>query len=354
VYFYPPTAHRARPWPEPRQARVVCRAFLVIAICGAALAPGRVSAESAPAPIAPAGVLDDVLVTGEQPGPGMWRVSKGEHELWILGTLTPLPKKMNWRSQPVEARIAKSQVVLAVPAVKVSIGFFQGLALVPSILRARKNPNGQTLEQVLPHELYMRWLALKVKYLGHWSGDERLRPMVAAHELYTHAVDESGLTSAQSIWEVVEQSARRHRVPISPVTLAVPLEDPKGKIRELGEIPHDPEVACLSTTIERLETDLQGMRQRANLWSRGDVEGLRALPYPDERTACFDAVTSVPELHDRVMQVLEQLTVAWLAAAEHALEKNESSVAVLPIRELLKPDGWLARLRSKGYDVQDP
>ena len=34
-----------------------------------------------PAPSAPA--LAEVLVTGEQPGPGMWRVSSGKHELWI-------------------------------------------------------------------------------------------------------------------------------------------------------------------------------------------------------------------------------------------------------------------------------
>lgn len=35
--------------------------------------------------------LDEVLVTGEQPGPGLWRVSANGNELWILGTLDPLP-----------------------------------------------------------------------------------------------------------------------------------------------------------------------------------------------------------------------------------------------------------------------
>ena len=34
--------------------------------------------------------------------------------------------------------------------------------------------------------------------------------------------------------------------------------------------------------------------------------------------------------------------------------KNDSSFAVLPIAELLKPDGLLAKLRAKGYTVQDP
>ncbi len=42
-----------------------------------------------------------VVVTGEQPGPGMWLVRKGGNELYILGTLNPLPANMQrasaWR-----------------------------------------------------------------------------------------------------------------------------------------------------------------------------------------------------------------------------------------------------------------
>lgn len=29
--------------------------------------------------------LEIVLVTGEQPGPALWKVSSGSHDLWILG-----------------------------------------------------------------------------------------------------------------------------------------------------------------------------------------------------------------------------------------------------------------------------
>ena len=67
---------------------------------------------TAHAPSSGAASLDEVLVTGERPGPGMWRVAKDGHELWILATLQPLPKNMTWRSQAVEQRIANSQVVI--------------------------------------------------------------------------------------------------------------------------------------------------------------------------------------------------------------------------------------------------
>ena len=69
-----------------------------------------------PVPAAPAGPeLDEVLVTGERPGPGMWRIAKNGHDLWILATLRPLPKDMTWRSLAVEQRIASSQSVLSPP-----------------------------------------------------------------------------------------------------------------------------------------------------------------------------------------------------------------------------------------------
>jgi uncharacterized protein YbaP (TraB family) len=300
------------------------------------------------------GTLEEVLVTGERPGPGMWRVSKGGHDLWILATLEPLPKRMTWRSAAVEAQIAASQIVIAPPQVTTNVGFFHGLTLLPSLLRARKSPDGLTLEQSLPHDVYMRWLGLRVKYLGNGGNDEQMRPMVAALDLYLHALDESGLTTDDSVWDIVEKTAGRQHVPILPVTLKLAIEDPKASIRQFSAISRDAEVACLEKTMERLETDLQPMRERANMWSLGDVQGLRAQHYPDERTVCLNALVSVPQLRDQFEQAKLQIDDAWIAAAEGALAKNASSFAVLPITEMLKPGGWLDKLREQGFEVKEP
>jgi hypothetical protein len=35
--------------------------------------------------------LDEVVVSGEQPGPGLWQVKNGANTLWILGSHSPLP-----------------------------------------------------------------------------------------------------------------------------------------------------------------------------------------------------------------------------------------------------------------------
>src|SRR4051812_2866168 len=56
--------------------------------------------------------MEVVLVTGEQPGPALWRVSSGDHDLWLLGDDSPLPRKLKWRSRQFEALLAKSQEVM--------------------------------------------------------------------------------------------------------------------------------------------------------------------------------------------------------------------------------------------------
>jgi uncharacterized protein YbaP (TraB family) len=310
-------------------------------------------AATAPPPI-PTGALDELQVIGERPGPGLWRISKGGRELWILATLEPLPKAMVWRSRTVDRRIAGSQALLAPPRVSADVGFFRGLTLLPSLLRARHSPDGRTLEATLPHDLYIRWLALRVKYLGRSSDDERMRPMLAAFDLYTHALDASGLTSDERVWSDIEHTARANHVPIVPVTLKLTIDDPKQAIRELGEIPRDAEISCLRTTMERLETDIQPMVRRAELWARGDVEALRAMPHPPEEIACLNAFLSVPQLRNQFLKAKDELMDVWLEAAERALDEHASSFAVLPIAEVLWPDGWLANLRARGYTIEDP
>jgi uncharacterized protein YbaP (TraB family) len=302
----------------------------------------------------PAAQVTEVLVTGEQPGPGMWHIAKDGHELWILGTLDPLPKHMTWRSRQTDEVIARSQVVLAPPGVSVSVGFFKGLVALPSLLGARTNRRGRTLKDVLPEAVYERWHALREMYLDDDEGIEQLRPSVAAHELYERAIDRAGLASGDTVSTLVGKLARRHRVAVATVTIDVVLDDPRRTVRQLEKIPHDEDVACLASTMQTLESDLQPMRQRATLWATGDVDGLRRLPVPDRRATCLDAIMAVPELREQVVKLRNQLVDRWLAAAEHALATNETSFAVLPIDQLLEADGWVTRLRTRGYVVDEP
>jgi hypothetical protein len=320
-------------------------AFLSSAIIGAASAAATPPGQT---------MIEEVLVTGERPGPGMWRVSKGSHDLWILATLDPLPKEMVWRSRLVEKKISDSQLVLAPPEVMVDVHFFGDSAYQVAMARARRSPDDQTLTQGLPPDVYLRWRSLQRKYLANQSY-EHTRPILAALALYENAVDQSGLNSDDHIiWKIVERMAHSHHVRILAITVLWQRDGAFNWLREFNEIPREEEVACLEKAIERVETDLGPMRHRANLWSVGDVEALLEQTYPDDRRACFKTLFSVSRWHDQLEKANAQLSDEWLAAVDSALNKNKSTFAVLPISQLLAADGWLAKLRAKGYLVEEP
>ena len=299
------------------------------------------------------GPLDEILVTGERPGPAMWRVSNGTHDLWILATLLPLPKHMTWRSHVVENRIVLSQVVLAPPEIMADIEFFGNPIYAQYLVQAQAIRNGRSLKQILPNDIYVRWQAVKNQYLGS-AYSERTRPLLDALRLYQRAVEQSGLTTDESVWRTVKSISHRNHVKIVPTVINLKMDTPAVWIGEFVSVPLSQEQDCLEKTIERVETDIEPMRHRANLWSVGDVEALRALTYTDDRITCFNAVFSVPKFHAEIDQAVAQMYDEWLAAAETALSQNVSSFAVLPISELLKADGWLDRLRAKGYAVKEP
>jgi len=94
---------------------------------------------------------------------------------------------------------------------------------------------------------------------------------------------------------------------------------------------------------------------RANAWSVGDVDTLRTLPYRNQFTACNAAFTEADIVRKLGYDDLEKrMERNWLAAAEAALAKNISTFASLPISQLLQPEGYLAKLRAKGYAVEEP
>src|SRR5262245_23988705 len=85
--------------------------------------------------------LPPMVVSGVQPGPGLWKVRKGDHTLWVLGTVSPLPKRIEWESRDVEQVMAQAQEMIGSPGVKIDakLGVFQQLMLAPKAFGARKN-----------------------------------------------------------------------------------------------------------------------------------------------------------------------------------------------------------------------
>jgi TraB/PrgY/gumN family len=300
--------------------------------------------------------LDTIVVTGRQPGPGLWKVSRGENVMWILGTQNPLPKRMQWDSENVEARVARADEVLLGPTVdlEADIGFFRRLTLIPTLFRARKNPDGRTLSEILPAEEYARWRVLKQRYIGKNEDIEEWRPVFAALELYNEAIEDSGMSQKPVISDVVERAAKRGKVKLTTPTLKLKLTDTKAVVREFASTALD-DRECFRRTMVRIETDLGNMAARANAWAEGDIEALRALPGRDQLTACTEVFTGTAIARKQgIANIRQQVEALWMREAEAALGRNRSTFAVLPLSQLVSADGYLAKLAAKGYVIEEP
>jgi uncharacterized protein YbaP (TraB family) len=302
-------------------------------------------------------LLEEVLVTGEQPGPAMWKVKRGDHTLWIVGTLAPLPSKMSWRSQQVEDVIARSGEILGryQGRARIKGGNFAALRFLPAIMRLRFNADGRTLREVLPPDIYTRWSAMHTRVFGRDPDPkDRARPFYAADLLFDEALEKSGLSEKEIVWPKVDVLARRHKVRIRQLKFELPVDDPKGLIRDFAAVSPEKETACLVATLDRIDRDLPNMRRRAQAWAVGDMATLRSLPVVNQQQTCIEALLERPKLREIADQARAKVEADRPAIISYMLLAHATSFTAEPLDELLKPDGLLAQLRAAGYTVEEP
>jgi hypothetical protein len=328
--------------------------------------------------------LETVLVIGEQPGPGLWKVTHGDHVMWILPSLNPLQSRLNWHTQEVEARLAASQEVLLPPEVEVnpSVGVMDVLRLLPAIpaaLKVGKNPGGAKLQKVVPPAAHARWLELRQRYyvqLGKKSKEEDLeewRPSVALMMLGGMVQIKNQLGNGRVNYFVME-AAKKNKVPVNRpprILRVVKLEkNIRGMLKDAAAVP-PAEITCFVEGLEKLEPDVALMKARANAWARGDIPKLKELHrQPELADACmFSTVTALTDGDSRNATAARKMLEAfmwhdqqgrvqaqrdWVSAAGKSLGKNASTFAVLPVADMFRAGGYLDSLQAAGYVVEEP
>lgn len=309
------------------------------------------AAESAAPEAAPA----TVVVEGRRPGPGVWKVSKDGHVMWVFGLYSPLPRRMEWDASRVERLVAHSQQVLLPPGVSIDVGFFRSLTMVPSMIGMQKNPDNATLKDVLPADVYARWQVLKARYIGDDDGVERYRPIFAADQLMEAGLKKNGLSKGGEVRKQIEAIARQNEVKTVSPMLKIDLEDPRGALKDFKKAPID-DLACFTRTLDGLESDLDAMRVRANAWANGNIAEIKRLDFAEREQACGDAVfnSQMAKNSPAFRNMRERMRAVWLQAAENALADNASTFALLQMKDIVDPKGLLADLQARGYTVESP
>jgi len=290
--------------------------------------------------------LEVVLVLGEQPGPGLWKVSSGEHVMWILGEISPYPRKAKWRSRQFERLMGNSQELLLDFS-----GFWSADHTdTRRLAYAEMLPEGVVLKDVISPELRRRVESTARRFDAR--GLEELRPFAATNRLVVSAMDSMDMKSFSARF-TAQQLARKSKLKITRFAAPeLPFEE------RLKNWQHDSNVVCLERLVSVIGDGGAGVRKLANAWSEGDIVALRQLvpAYSFSRDG-FRAGECAAAMHGGERQAAEykrRRTQLWMQQAKRALRNNLRTMAVVPMSELFASDGYLAALRAAGYEIEEP
>jgi hypothetical protein len=309
--------------------------------------------------------LDEVIVEANTAAPAVWKVTRADsdHVLWIMAEPPLLPAGVEWNREPRRLLESQSQEIVFAGGFAIvpdgKVGIFRIATLIPAALSARKNPDGKRLQDVLSPEVYARWLVLKQRYLGNDRGIERWRPIFAAEELRSEALKQivPKRTAPKPASSPPTATAPAIKRTYASYTIKIPPKEMRGIVKQFARSPLDDE-ACFASTLAFLEalSDHEAIRNRAVAWASGDIATLREIGLPPNPSAGCDAAMVSSEAAQRfeVSDLEARVNDAWLDAIEKGFAANASTLALLPLREVLTDDGRLALLRERGYHVDGP
>jgi uncharacterized protein YbaP (TraB family) len=292
----------------------------------------------------PSAPLEEVVVTGERTGPGLWHVQKGAAQLWIFGILSPLPKDMTWRSKQLESILDGTDQLLVAKPLEVGVARILWLLLTQRDLFMLGH--GKRLKDVLPADLYTRFAAQRARFTTDAVKWEKYRPIIAAAFLEEDALEKVGLSTKLDLSEEVRKLAHKHHVRIEEFKVAG-LHD---LLDALKTLPRETEDKCVAASLATIETGLPRLIDRAQAWATGDIERIQNAPEPAEVAACREAITVDAGAGD----LLALLRKTWLENMERHLQGGGVTVAVVNTDMLIETGGFLDELRARGYTVQAP
>jgi hypothetical protein len=321
------------------------RCFLFIAL----LPASTIAAGNAPTPAVPPRLpsekpIQEVLVTADQAGPALWKVTSGQHLLWILAEPpTPLPTKVVWRTKQVEAAIGSAQELILDGGIAFN-SLMSHMPLSAATYQDMRTSAGQrtSLKDVVPADLYRRFEALKDEFAADYDSMEQLRPWAAGFELSRHVMKSLSLSDT-AISDTVSRLGWRAKV----ITLYTYADYAKFQKNSKSSRT----VSCLEQIVSELEAERDNLDRVADAWSVGDIDALREIALRQKPDRCvLDMFDNDQQARDVTAHHAEQ----WLAAVGLALKTRKTAFALVPADKIFAADGWLTALRARGYEVQEP
>ena len=284
--------------------------------------------------------IESVTVKGE-PGPAVWRLTRGASEVWILGMVGPMPRDMAWNRSTVADTLDGARALLLPPRADfnlVDIAWF--------LLRHGSElslPRDQRLEDGLPPDLRARFTAV-VTAIGADAEDYRTDIPIRAAVRLSQEFQKKAELGYREPRATVESLASRKRISTAPVSHFEVMD----AMRDLLKLTPDQQRRCLSQAVEDVTWSRAHALAAARAWAVGDIRTVKDH-YSESRL--FSCVIAQVE---RIGDINARATAETVAAIDAALNQPGKTVALVAMGPLLRRDGVLARLKARGVAIEAP
>jgi hypothetical protein len=283
----------------------------------------------------------EIVTVEAQPGPAVWHLTRGNSEVWILGTVGAMPDGLKWNKDYLAELLDGARAILMPP--RPSIGVFEGAWFLLTNASKFSLPRGQALEATLPPDLDTRFAAIRQRLdrnQGHYRTDTPLRAALRIQEDVQDKLD----LSRDEPRDTIRRLAQSKHVPSAPVARYEVLD----AARDVLKLTPAQQQACLGQSVEDADWELSHAAPAAEAWAVGDLKGLKANYGASRLADCvIAAVHSVADISERDV-------ADYTSAIDGALDKPGKAIAVIDIGPLLRKNGVLERLEALHVTIEGP
>ena len=308
----------------------------------AALSALPALAQDAPAPAATPQVAPDdwdtteVVVVARFKGPALWRVKRGDAEVYIVGGVPVMLRHFDWDRGRISRILDKANVLLLAPKAR---GGPMALAEWSVVGGAGLFSNAYA--QMPPAT------AARFKALATANGiDPKIymhdTPVVAVMKLRTAVYDKHGLSTSDPEKMLVFM-ARDRKTPMKPIATY----SASSMIGKVGAMPKDARIHCVDDTLNEIDFALAHAPAATQAWATADLVAAKANSPNSATLACLEGASSTRGL-------LDEGTDDAIKAINDALSRPGKSVITFPLAILLRPNGVLDQLKAEGAEVSVP
>ena len=305
-------------------------------ICCLALSLSTSAVDARAAASPQLGDVDSIVVIAH-PGPPIWHVIRGQSDVVILGTISPLPVGLHWSIFRLEAGVKGARRVIL--GAEPSSGYGWSVSLSPSMYQEFMLKGRGTLRSDLPPDLRTRYAeALKLGHLEASQFDE-WKAGAVGFVVLDHDRQALGLTTAEPN-TTVQNIARRQRVP--SVTISTRADLPT--LDELPRLALADQNRCLAESLDNLDRERASGAMIAHAWAIADMQTLRAHYEPPH--SCEDLLFGDKARRDTAVR-------STLAEIETDLTRGSRSVVLVDLSILFSP-GFFEELARTGAVIKAP